>query len=498
MAQHIALDPSRLTELRRVTPYLLSYNIEMTEVTGGTFWKPYTPAQIAGDEAFPPIKDFSELQKLMAVFAPVDLYDQRLRALAAALGPVWVRVSGSWATKTYYDFDGRTGGKAPEGFQSVLTEAQWKGVLDFVRAVGAKLLVSVANCEGIHAAGQPWDPAQAKLLFDYSRDYGVPIDAAEFMNEPNMMEMSGAPHGYPAEHFARDQDLFFRFVRENYPGTLLVGPCATGDASLMGEMGGDTGKLMASMPHVGSDTLLDLCREKADVFSYHYYNGISERGSIMGGHWDAADAAGEAYLAVAGNACRGYAPMRDKYCPGAQMWVTESGDAGCGGNTWASTYLDVLRYANELAAFSAVTDGVIFHNTLCSSDYGLLDHADFSPRPNYWLALLWNRLMGPAVYDTGEAIREGVHLYAHSRRDGKDGAVYLLINNSTAEATTVDLPCPAQRYTLSAESLRAPQALLNGRPLAVDGLCGLPALEPVEQPAGPFQAAPASVTFLVV
>ena len=132
---------------------------------------------------------------------------------------------------------------------------------------------------------------------------------------------------------------------------------------------------------------------------------------------------------------------------------------------------------------------MIFHNTLCSSDYGLLDHADFSPRPNYWLALLWNRLMGPAVYDTGEAIREGVHLYAHSRRDGKDGAVYLLINNSTAEATTVDLPCPAQRYTLSAESLRAPQALLNGRPLAVDGLCGLPALEPVEQPAGPFQAA---------
>ena len=74
----------------------------------------------------------------------------------------------------------------------------------------------------------------------------------------------------------------------------------------------------------------------------------------------------------------------------------------------------------------------------------------------------------------------------------------LLYTSRCVSETAVDLPCPAQRYTLSAESLRAPHALLNGRPLAVDGLCGLPALEPVEQPAGPFQAAPATVTFLVV
>lgn len=54
------------------------------------------------------------------------------------------------------------------------------------------------------------------------------------------------------------------------------------------------------------------------------------------------------------------------------MWVTESGDAGGGGDTWASTYLDVFRTLNELAGFAAITDGVIFHNTLASSDYGFL------------------------------------------------------------------------------------------------------------------------------
>ena len=495
MAQHVTLAPAKLTALRRVDPLLLSYNVEMTEVTGGTFWKPYTPAQIAGTEPFPPVKSFADLQSLMAVFEPVDLYNERLRGLAAQLGPVWVRVSGSWATKTYYDFDGHTGGKAPAGFQSVLTEAQWKGVLDFVKAVGAKLLVSVANCEGIHPDGGPWTPEQTKLLFDYSRDYGVPIDAAEFMNEPNMLAMSGAPAGYTPADFARDQDAFFRFVRENYPGVLLVGPCATGDAQAA-KMAENLSNVLTS---VSTETLLAGCQEQADVFSYHYYNGISERGAaIMPGHWDVSQAATEEYLAVAPQCASFYAALRDRYCPGAPMWVTESGDAGLGGNTWASTHLDVLRYANELAGFAAVTDGVIFHNTLCSSDYGLLDHTTHEPRPNYWLAVLWNRLVGSTVYDAGEPVREGVHLYAHSRKDGRDGAVYVIVNNSLTEATTVDLPWEAQQYTLSAETPRSSRELLNGKPLAVEGVCGLPALEPVAAPAGTLTLAPATVTFLVL
>ena len=44
---------TELNELRQVDPRLVSYNVEMTEVTGGTFWKAYTPGQIAGTEGFP-------------------------------------------------------------------------------------------------------------------------------------------------------------------------------------------------------------------------------------------------------------------------------------------------------------------------------------------------------------------------------------------------------------------------------------------------------------
>ena len=50
MAQFVNLNPGSLRELHVGNERLVSYNVEMTEVTGGTFWKAYTPAQIAGTE----------------------------------------------------------------------------------------------------------------------------------------------------------------------------------------------------------------------------------------------------------------------------------------------------------------------------------------------------------------------------------------------------------------------------------------------------------------
>ena len=141
MSKHIRLNPETNTKLRAVDERLMSYNIEMTEITGGTFWKAYTPEQIDGTEEFRfsgDMTDFTAMADLMQVYPPIDLYDEKLRRLAKALGPAWIRVSGSWATKTYYDFDGTTGGKAPAGYASVLTKEQWIGVLDFVKECGLK------------------------------------------------------------------------------------------------------------------------------------------------------------------------------------------------------------------------------------------------------------------------------------------------------------------------------------------------------------------------
>ena len=498
----LKLEIGNLDVIRVVDSQLMSYNIEMTEVTGGTFWKEYTPEQIAGIEEFPGVKDFSEMAGLLQWFDPINLYNERLLMLAKELGPVWIRISGSWATKTYYDFDGHTNGKAPDGFESILTKDQWIGVLDFAKAVNGKILVSIGNCEGNHPNGGPLDLSQAKLLFDFSANYGVPIAAAEFMNEPNMMEMSGAPKGYTPADYARDQDLFNGWVRENYPDCLIVGPCTTDSSAVI--IGDDDSKGGAGLgdvlPSCSTDDLMRGCEVKLDAFSYHYYNGVSERiASVMpSAHWDASEATSTAYLAMAGRCARAFVPYRDKYAPSGQIWVTESADAGGGGDTWASTYLDVPRTLNELGEFATITDGVIFHNTLASSDYGFLHHSTFEPRPNYFAVLLWQRLMGTTVYDSKIPAQEGAHVYCHSRRDGKEGCVYLVINNSLSGSTTIELPKEATCYSLAGrDGMRSNIMTLNGNDLVLLEN-KLPCMDGATLESGSLEIAPGNCVFIVL
>ena len=74
--------------------------------------------------------------------------------------------------------------------------------------------MSVANCPGLHSADEPWTPVEAEKLFGLSKEYGVPIDAAEFANEPNMMADTGFPKGFTPADYRRDQDLFFAWLKK--------------------------------------------------------------------------------------------------------------------------------------------------------------------------------------------------------------------------------------------------------------------------------------------
>ena len=508
MAQFVKLQQSGLEMLRQMNPRLISYNVEMTEVTGGTFWKAYTDAQIDGTEQVPP-PDFTKgMAAMHQWYDPIDTTNPRLIKLAKALGSCWVRVSGTWATRTYYDFDG-TG--MPEGYNNHLRKEQWINLLNFVKAVGGKLMISVANCDGLHSHDEPWHPTQAEKIFALSKEHGVPIEAVEFVNEPNMLKATGFPKDYTAADFRRDQDIFHKWVRENYPECLIVGPSDTDPGAMSVDAWGnphpwanaggmDTAGIAAVMAYCSTGELMDGCTEKLDVFSYHYYNGVSERMAAMmpSAFTPAEGAMSEEYLGAAGHSCRCFTSYRDRYCPGGEMWVTESGDAGAGGHTWASTYLEVPRTLNEIGHFSTVTNGVIFHNTLASSDYGWLKHGTFVPRPSYFSVLLWKKLMGDTAYASGEKTREGAHVYTHSRRDGKDGYAYLVINNSWTEKTTVELPGEAEAYILTGNGkMRSRTMLLNGKELVLGENDELPELEGVKV-SGTVELEPGSCAFFLV
>ena len=99
----VKVAPGELPAVRKVDPRFQSYNVETVEVIGGRFWAPYKkPGQAA---AKPDGEKSGGVDIVGAMFQkrePLDLKgDHRLRVLAKALGPAYVRVSGAWANSTF-------------------------------------------------------------------------------------------------------------------------------------------------------------------------------------------------------------------------------------------------------------------------------------------------------------------------------------------------------------------------------------------------------------
>lgn len=178
--------------------------------------------------------------------------------------------------------------------------------------------------------------------------------------------------------------------------------------------------------------------------------------------------------------------------------VDRGGDAACGGNPWANTFLDSFRYLDQLGRLAREGVQVVAHNTLVASDYGLLDDTNLTPKPNYWAALLWHRLMGPTVLDAGMPIREGRHVYAHCLPGTAGGVTVLAINNDRTNSQTLELSKAAERYTLAADPLDSRTVSLNGQPLALGPGDTLPALSGAPTAAGELTLDPAAITFLTI
>ncbi|MBZ6079100.1 hypothetical protein [Microvirga puerhi] len=502
MAQSVSLKPAAMPKLGTVDERYQSYNVEMLEVTGGRFWRPYGPdlkaalrqpaptsaAQSNGDT--PPGMN----PAVYEYRPPIDLANPRLRKLAAALGPAYVRVSGTWANTTYFPDDGQAPSTPPPGFMGVLTQQQWKGVVDFAKAVDAEIITSFATGVGTRNPQGIWTPEQAKRLLGYTRSMGGRIAAAEWMNEPTLATMGGAPQGYDAAAYGRDFKRFRAFADQAAPDMIVLGPGSVGETT--GNWGVissyDSAQVLKTR-----DLLVASQSAPVDAFSYHHYGAVSLRCAPASQTTQEA-ALTEDWLGRTDQTLAFYRTLRNRFEPGKPFWLTETADAACGGNPWAGTFLDTFRYLDQLGRLAKQEVRVVAHNTLVASDYGLLNDKTLEPKPNYWAALLWRRLMGSTVLETEVPIQEGFHIYAHCLRGTPGGVAVLAINNSRTKPSAVEIPKAAEGYTLTAPQLESASLRLNGQKVKLGVQDELPDLQARRLSAGRVEIAPASITFLAV
>jgi len=473
----LSVTPSNMPSLGTIDQRFQSYNIEMVEITGGRFWKPYrsTSNDKRPSPAGSNIPEGSDA-RLFQYRSPIDLGNPRLRMLAAALGPAYIRISGTWANTTFFADTDQPPSLPPVGFKAVLTRPQWLGVVGFARSVDAQIVTSFAIGSGTRDADGVWMPDQAQSLLGYTRANGAKIAAAEFMNEPDLAVMGGAPEGYDAAAYGRDFKRFRSLISRASPETMILGPGAVGEDAKVAP-------------------LLAVSASGLDAYSYHYYGALSER---CRGTSTPETALSEQWLSGTDRALAFHQTLRDRLLPGKPIWLTETADAACGGNPWAVTFLDTFRYLDQLGRLAKAGVHVVMHNTLAASDYGMLDEHTFEPRPKYWGALLWRRLMGTTVLDAGVPIVAGLHVYAHCQRGAPGGVSLLVINNDRNASHGLILAAASMRYTLDAADLSDTEVRLNGGALKLGAGGHLPPIDGAPASAGISTFKPATITFLAM
>jgi hypothetical protein len=482
--------PSTMPKVATVDPRFQSYNIEMVEVIGGRFWKPYGSKSTPTDtkSATPGGID----PGLFEQRTPIDLSNPRLRKLAAALGPAYIRVSGTWANTLYFhDSDAPAPANPPEGFGGVLTRTEWKSVINFAKAVDGEIVTSFSTSGGTRDASGTWTPIEAKKIIDYTNSIGGSIAAAEFMNEPTFATAAGVPKDYDAAAYGRDFAVFQPFLRKAAPKSILLGPGSVGEGIDFVPV-----KLLPS-----KDLLAAMGPNPVDIFSYHFYGAVSERCSApMGGKSGTTPDAAltEDWLTRTGTVEEFYAKLRDTYAPGKPMWITETGQTACGGDRWASTFLDTFRYLDQLGSLAQRDVKVVMHNTLAASDYGLIDEKTLTPRPNYWAALLWHNTMGTIVLNPGPAPSSFIHLYAQCMKGHSGGVTLLALNLNRTDTQTLNLSEKAQRYTLTSTDLMSHTVQLNGRDLVLSASGDVPTPVGLPTAKGALNLPAASITFLTL
>jgi heparanase 1 len=420
----------------------LSIAIDIAQVVGGKFWTAGVTTN-GGMDLVPPF-DFSR---------------SRLLNLVKPLGPAYLRVGGTDADRTFYALDVPPPATPPANYEWLLTRAEWDALTAFARSNDFQLLFTINAGAGPRVNHGPWLPDNARALVSYATGQHDPVAAWELGNEVNAYPILLNFVLTPAD-YARDLATARTLLSSLAPGTKLAAP-----ASAYWPIIGEINNLLPA--------LLPLARDDLDLVTWHFYPQesmrcpISLRGAAPTTLLDPDNLDEIDRWADAVDGARGKIPA----------WLDETGNAQCGGAPGVSdTFASSLWWLDELGKMARRGTPVVVRQSLSGADYGLLSEPALEPRPDYFASLLWRRLMGPralAVTFKRRLLRAYAHCTATGAPQARAGAVTMLFINLDAQPVSVALDGTrsdaSELYLVSATSLTAPQASLNGVPLTVDG-----------------------------
>lgn len=427
-------------------------------------------------------------------FFDLDLADSRLLYLASQIGNVTIRFGGTGNDLLHYGVPGSAPCRAsvPDVYECLNTT--WWGNLVALSHASNSSLIAALNIHPYNKSSPPhgpWDPTNAEALLRYAKSMEQHIYALELGNEQNGI-MSPQQQAAALHVLNGVLDAVYGSGADR---PLLVGP----DPHSLHLVDADAVKTVQYLQEYVTATTGIL-----HAVTHHEYIEI-----------DSTNVINATFLDISGELGRLVVSGVRKVAPSLRVWAGEIGPhngggspshaPNCANNKVCGRYGSTLWYADSMAAKAVAGYAAYFRQDFIGADYGLVNYTSFAPSPDYWMLVLWRRLVGSAVISVSLVRGAPASVRAYCFCGVNIGSMVLILLNLGSSPACLAPPGLAKmtdrsHYVLTAAdgTVESVDLLLNGQKLVLDAAGHLPDLTPQTAPASQdITLPPLSLNFIV-
>ncbi|XP_033016958.1 heparanase [Lacerta agilis] len=347
------------------------------------------------------------------------------------------------------------------------------------------ILYDFARCANLHLIfglnallrkGNQWDSSNAQLILNYTESQNYNMDW-ELGNEPNSFRKKSGIYidgSQLGQDFIQLRQLLDSY--SSYRNAKLYGPD-------VGQPRKQTQKLLRSFLKSGGKVI--------DSVTWHHYY-------LNGRTATREDFLSPDVLDTFITAVQEELQLVDDTVPGKKVWLGETSSAyGGGAPQLSNAYLAGFMWLDKLGLSAKLGIDVVMRQVLFGAGSYHLVNASFEPLPDYWLSLVYKKLVGPKVLHvhlSGEDPRR-LRVYLHCTNEHhpkyREGDITLFALNLYNSTKHLELPSSfsskeIDEYLLlphGEDSILSKSVQLNGHVLKMLDDEILPALR--EKPLSP-------------
>ncbi|XP_067659035.1 heparanase-like [Haliotis asinina] len=400
------------------------------------------------DDRFVGVTIDASLLPISANWYGLDLTSPKVQTLAKAMSPSYLRIGGT--TGDYLTFDPT--GHGGTGANSTYTGAIWDNLNEFVKTVGWDL---VFGLNVLKQKNGQWDPANAIELLNYTKSKNYNIPAFELGNEPAWFP---PPFNITIRPQLGGDFAHLRAILKSTPGfesTLVIGPdvtAITGPRAIV---------LKTFCEGEGSKAV-----DRITFHHYYEFQGDAKVGTCIDPQvMDHLIPSIDAVLNVT-----------NPNAPDTPVWLGETSSFYGGGTPGLSDrYAAGFLWLDKLGIAARMGLKGVLRQSYYGGNYSLVEMNTFEPYPDYWLTLLYKRLVGYKVLSVETNSTNSFRVYAHcakqeniyNYRPGSVVAYIVNVNNFTTTVTFPQFKTNMDVFWLSPEfpDLASRNVTLNGKRL---------------------------------